>query len=771
MNFAHPLMLLVNGLLAAGGPEGAGSSDLAAHVDYGFGPLIQSKFNRSVTHLRDADLNGDGRGDLALINNLKSRIELLYWQDPEDRIARFEEEEPGPNALPEETYFRRESYPLEEKVSSFQPEDIDGDGRVDLVFAGDSRKLSVAFQKEGGEFAEAERFDLEDLGDEIPSLQCADLDRDGRQDIVVFAGPELHVFLHDESGSLKPGPRLPSPTPNPSAFRLLDADGDTIVDLLVVKTDSERPFRLRRGLGDGTFGPEQSFEFTEIRSFWAGDVEKDGRVDVVAVRRRSGRLALFRFEPSGEVQTDLLPVWALPRSESSDDRGALVADLDGDGEDDLLLTDPREARVVVFRGQPGSSFGKPHTFPSFLGVRNPRLGDLDGDGRAELIVGAPDEGAVGVSSLDGSGFPGFPRALRVPGEELLAVDYCSSADSNSGIWVVVGQGKGSKRSHQLVHLNPDGEPFHREDLGRNRADPHHLRMRDFNGDGSTDALLFFPKEMPRILVSSMGEEGLSFQDLTRDAEGEPQEVPGLGILEEVEPAAMAFVDVDGDGLEELLVPGSNFARGFRIGENGIPEVRGQYSVDQPGAKVDAASAVDWDGDGHAEIFLVDRSRRVVVIVDGASGDTRRHSLVGINPHQILVRNATTRPEIVLLGEGRFAVMRPASAALDLVAVSEFEFPFKSGYLDDVAAGDVNSDGKTDLVVTETQRHRLEICTLAEGVLEHVMKFPVFEERLFERSGRGNSKQPRTVLVADATGDGRDDIAVLVHDRLIVYPQE
>jgi hypothetical protein len=54
-------------------------------------------------------------------------------------------------------------------------------------------------------------------------------------------------------------------------------------------------------------------------------------------------------------------------------------------------------------------------------------------------------------------------------------------------------------------------------------------------------------------------------------------------------------------------------------------------------------------------------------------------------------------------------------------------------------------------------------------IQHALRFPVFEGRLFE-SERGG-REPREVLVADVTGDQRDDIALLVHDRVIIYPQE
>jgi hypothetical protein len=50
------------------------------------------------------------------------------------------------------------------------------------------------------------------------------------------------------------------------------------------------------------------------------------------------------------------------------------------------------------------------------------------------------------------------------------------------------------------------------------------------------------------------------------------------------------------------------------------------------------------------------------------------------------------------------------------------------------------------------------------------RWQVFEERTF-RNRRGDFPEPREAWIADFTGDGRNDLVVLVHDRLLLYPQE
>jgi hypothetical protein len=50
------------------------------------------------------------------------------------------------------------------------------------------------------------------------------------------------------------------------------------------------------------------------------------------------------------------------------------------------------------------------------------------------------------------------------------------------------------------------------------------------------------------------------------------------------------------------------------------------------------------------------------------------------------------------------------------------------------------------------------------------RWQVFEEHTFR--GAGNAvPEPREALVTDVTGDGKNDLIVLVHDRILVYPQQ
>jgi hypothetical protein len=387
-----------------------------------------------------------------------------------------------------------------------------------------------------------------------------------------------------------------------------------------------------------------------------------------------------------------------------------------------------------------------------------------------VLIAAPDEGAIGVAKVDAKGRLSFPEPLGFKGEKLLALDVADVDGSGKpAVMAVLANKVAGGTSWQLARLATNGAEAASVDLGKLPVDPNALWLVDLNRDGLKDAIVFLPTEMPRILLGKAGEGRSTFEEL------KTQDVPGLGILKSALRSALFFGDVDGDGKQELLVPGPNFARAFTLGAKGVPVVVGQWNLDDSGAKVGAVTAGDLDGDGSPEIVLSEKSTktlRVLKLVDGAVRTLARVELGDLEPKGLRVAdvNGDGAQDVVLLCADRFGVVLAGRSDPGFVEVTDFETPLKNAFLDQVAFGDVNSDGVTDAVMTDTSQHRIAIAAWVNGALAHVLQFPIYEESIFERDG-GGGKEPRELVLADVTGDKKTDIAILVHDRVIVYPQE
>ncbi len=91
-------------------------------------------------------------------------------------------------------------------------------------------------------------------------------------------------------------------------------------------------------------------------------------------------------------------------------------------------------------------------------------------------------------------------------------------------------------------------------------------------------------------------------------------------------------------------------------------------------------------------------------------------------------------------------------------------------LADLATGDVNGDGCPDVVFSDIGEQSLEIATyVGDKDLIPAINFKIFERKTFHNAG--DMIEPRDMAIGDVDGDGRVDIVLIVHDRVLVYRQD
>ena len=132
-------------------------------------------------------------------------------------------------------------------------------------------------------------------------------------------------------------------------------------------------------------------------------------------------------------------------------------------------------------------------------------------------------------------------------------------------------------------------------------------------------------------------------------------------------------------------------------------------------------------------------------------------------------------DLVLCAERELICLR-SNAQWDLRQVAGFEPATETERFGYFTIGDINSDGVPDVVLCEPGRRHVQILSFNENAqLTDACKFRVFEEHPHNtdrpQARASTAGEPRYVLVQDVTGDGRNDLVLLVHDRIILYPQD
>jgi VCBS repeat protein len=761
-------ILAAGGLLAAGLLAGQDGEALAKR--YGWtGPEVY-KFHLQTTGLRAADLNGDGRTDLVFADNDRARIEVMLQRAPEEQAKpQPPPEDDGPNSILEPGRFRRAPVAVEAKVHSLATGDFTGEGRTDLAWFGDDNRLVIAAGQPDGTFARAREWKIEEGSSARAALAAADLNGDGRSDLALLGGKESRVLLSGPEGSFAEPARYPASTEKANALSLVDLDGDRALDLVLVAPDEERPIRVRFGSSAGTFGPEIPLKLPPIRTATFADADGDGKAEVFAIHRTSGRVGMYVFEPPAREKARFpfgsVRYHAFEASKGGPEKGRGIAlgDLDGDGRPDVLVSEPAGARLVLYRGRPDGGFEEGESFPSFVDGRAVRIADFDGDGRYEAAVLSVEEKAIGLSRF-AEGRMTFPRAIPLEGTPAALDASDLDGDGKADLAVARRAGKGEHALVVFRHAASGLEPAKTLPLPELPTDPTGLLLVDLDGDRRRDVVLFMPRESARIVLNG---EGLALKDL---AGADARQALTKGVRD----GSWSRADVEGDGREEMLVARDHFARALRIGAGGALEVLDQFNGPTPESQVFGALAADLDGDGRPEVALLDRKREAVVLLArGAKGfegagevEVGALSFRGAEAADL---DGDSRPDLLLFAEDRFAVVPSRASESALVETAQYESTIPNAFYEKALVGDANADGRPDLVLLETGSARLDLLAVEGRGLRHALQFRVFEQRSFEQQRR--SSEPREALLADVTGDGKADLALLVHDRLLLYPQE
>ena len=226
----------------------------------------------------------------------------------------------------------------------------------------------------------------------------------------------------------------------------------------------------------------------------------------------------------------------------------------------------------------------------------------------------------------------------------------------------------------------------------------------------------------------------------------------------------------------MFLGSGNLVRAVRY-EDGNLVVQDQFSSRNARSSFAALAAVDLDRDGETEILAADlTSEWLAVLRRNEKGvyDVSRN--IEIGPFEF-VGLATAdldgdgTEEVLIAAQEKVGVLFLEKGGPELRQVSSYETDQKdTAYAQSVIA-DLNGDGRNDLLLREVQQHQLEVLYLGpEGEWKRGMRFKVFEGRIFEE-GQAQAAEPREVVAADLTGDGLTDIAIIVHDRVVVYPQQ
>ncbi len=281
------------------------------------------------------------------------------------------------------------------------------------------------------------------------------------------------------------------------------------------------------------FQAEQTYTVGDVPCEVAvADVNGDGIPDLVLSNPGSTFVSVLLGNGNGTFQAQ--QTFAAGGGQDS----LAVADVNGDGKADIIVTDGiRSSTVSVLMGNGNGTFQAAQTFASGYDPVQVVVGDVNGDGKPDIVVAIPDNNVVSVLLGNGNGTFQAPQTFATANGILNGPFSVALADVNgNGIPDIVVANEGSGTIGVLLG-NGNGtfqppQTFSAGDF------PESVAVADVNGDG-----------IPDLVVADYGSKAVGV--LLGNGNGTFQAQHTFAASNE--PFKVAVADVNGDGIPDIVV--------------------------------------------------------------------------------------------------------------------------------------------------------------------------------------------------------------------------
>jgi hypothetical protein len=329
-----------------------------------------------------------------------------------------------------------------------------------------------------------------------------------------------------------------------------------------------------------------------------------------------------------------------------------IADLNGDGFNDVATVNSNTHLLTVWLGGGQGSFGSPSSYATnVFGIfQFMRTGDLDGDGDTDIVLGSDTSGTPGFGVLRNSGSGSFLATANfaAPGP----VQNLAMADLNhdGALDVVTANGSANNAS---VFLGDGLGGFAAHVDYATGSLPSGVALGDFNNDGKPDMAVADLSSNDITLRSGVGDGTFGGSSTVGMAGG---------------PIAVTIADMNKDGKPDL-VTANDFGGTAGVllgnGTGGFAAAPGSpYSAS--GTTTSDVVAADFNGDGILDAATVNNGSSNLSVLPGAGDGSLGAATtrgVGGNPNQLSAGNLNSDgvPDVVASGNGANVLLSAPTA--------------------------------------------------------------------------------------------------------------
>ncbi len=683
--------------------------------------------------LRTIDVTGDGISDLVVVNPRYSRLDVYRYRSPEQREGKLDDENlsdpKDANFLPLAIELQHQKIQLEQIPIDVIDVERDGERQLAVLVAAPTRLVILQRDESTAKWNVEKKFDL--LGAEVTARHKAmqlspSLADDG--------APSVLIACEEGYMRVKLGEEIRSDWLKPREQRTLldwwvtDVDGDGNHDILEQRRSADEAICWLQGDGKGEFQParvlhdRQSADVRVLGGFAKSSV-------VVLDARAEGMVRRFELD-SNEI-SPLGRMLPLPIED-----GAVWGSL-WQGDRRVLVTASNSSPLLntFLLTEDGWKAGA--TFPTIGNVlkivQPPAI-------PGTLLLWCKDANSLYKTTWDGSRLS-YPKMMT--SNEKLADDaqVLGLGQVGKTVWWATQNDRDI-----LLHLMPNtaDEPIFIKFAGIGSS------AEDVRWIGGKRLLVKERRARGLVLVEQ-GEEG------SKPSKSEPAslqraeleefrtyEISGETKVGRLTDGALQWLDEGLEPFEQVMLGDSQEIADL------LPETLSS------GWAVDSVS-------GSIHRLQPDET--------GVAKEVARYEVAGtesIVMDHVLGLVAVGRNRIVSLSEGTGEELQQVEALDQRTR----RVGANKGDCDRFLVVDLDLDGKEELLLCDDEEHTLTALRLGDS-FETILSWKVFEDMAYpyggdDFGGDGSEAEPRAIASLDLDGDSEPDLAMLSHDRLLIY---
>lgn len=354
--------------------------------------------------------------------------------------------------------------------------------------------------------------------------------------------------------------------PLPEIIRMADFDGDGIQDLAVNVSGFDH-IAILRGDGHANFTLQGQFETDTLpKGVAVGDFNKDGRLDLATIQEWGYNIKINLGDGLGGF------TFAQELNGDGEPTRLYTADLNNDGNLDLIGNAPQEGNVLIYFGNGKRGFATV----------------------AAEIEDHPNCQAIGIGDFNKDG-----------NLDLAIAYYENKTATGSHTDILLGDGAGNFTSVNQFQTNPQAT---------------NLVPVDVNGDGNLDLLL--------AGAGAENNQGIFLQVFLGDGAGNFANKQTFDLGTGTIKGDMALADFNEDGKLDVALPisslGDNQGGNRTMCDIFLGDGTGSFTQGETttvGREPHSAVASDFNGDGHIDLAVSNRTDGTVTVLLGTGHAT------------------------------------------------------------------------------------------------------------------------------------------------------